>query len=109
MIRRRPKQATRQHSPIFRGCECKFFLRFKVVEKAALGQASLLTDVLDPRGSVAFGADDMQRRVEKFCFRFVLSSTHNDLHLSGAFCIPTGWYVVNAFFFTLPSSNFRRS
>jgi hypothetical protein len=41
------------------------------VKEASLGKAGGFADVLDARGGISFGADDVQGRVEDPALRFV--------------------------------------
>jgi hypothetical protein len=43
-----------------------------MVEETALGEVCRVADVVNARGGVALGAEDVQGRVKKIGFRFVL-------------------------------------
>src|SRR5579863_210068 len=66
-----------------------------MMEKAALGQFSRLTNVLDPRRRVTLGANDRRRRVQQRGLRFVLPIGHA-MTPTSASTIPTGRYHVNS-------------
>jgi hypothetical protein len=61
------------------------------MEEAALGEPGSFADVLDARGGVAFGTDDVQGGIEEPFFDSCLDSSFVS---AGAICTPTGWYAM---------------
>jgi hypothetical protein len=54
------------------GGQRQVFLAVEVMKEAAFGEAGGGADVVDARRSVAFGANDAYRRVDKLCPGVVL-------------------------------------
>ena len=57
--------------PIVGGGQGQVFLAVEVVEEAAFGEPGSFADILNARGGVALGADDVESRIEEPGLRFV--------------------------------------
>jgi hypothetical protein len=71
MIRCRRKNLFSHRGKMRHSLERERFLAFEMMEEAALGEARIVAYVVNRRGRIALGADDVQCGVEQPRFRFV--------------------------------------
>jgi hypothetical protein len=76
------------------GGERELVLAFEVMKKAAFGHLRLMTDVIDRRGRVTLGPDDLHGRIQQLGLRSVLTLSDDVIpRYSPAATVPCSRYV----------------